>query len=268
MIKAHRQLLGKNIVSNSEIFYRKQSDAQSFNSLSDPLGDRWLSRSVEFLIRAELITLEQGRKFTSYEEVTDVIANTFHVIAANRRSAIFRLKDFTLSIDQYGTIRFPINHDYPVKGIHSEDTTWCASFIKEVMMDKGVAIENLSNNGKPIYNFTALQKSIKPNQKGFVLINEDVSGNYHVGSSDGESEIEVEFFTSAKEAAKERRDIVKSTGNKDFIVRRAKLTDNASRLIVYCNPYDDKTAKVLLLKGDGKAFYQAVTLDALASNVA
>jgi hypothetical protein len=268
MIKAHRQLLGKNIVSNSAIYVRGLKDAMKFNSLSDPLGDLWLSRNVEFLIRIELITLEQGKSITSYEEVTRILEQSLHVIAANKRSAIFRLKEFTLSINQYGLISFLVSQNYPAKGKHYEDYTWCADLLRDILIEKGVYVERHTNNGKAIYNYTALEESIVLTKYGFVLINEDVSGNYHVGSSDSDSAIEVEFFATHKAAAKERRDIVKSTGNKDFIVRKAKLTDNGSRLIVYRNSFEDKAEKVLLLIGNGDTFHQAITLDASAPEVA
>ncbi len=260
--------LRKSIASNSALIVSTKVAAKAFNCEQNPLNNLALSRYVDFLIQIKLLTLEQALEINNTKELLHLIEQAFIPIVAGKRGVVFRLNELTLFANRYGVITYPLNTNFPLKGWHCEESPSCSDLIMDVMKGKGVLVDRRLNDGERIHDYTALAELIQPDKKGYVVINEDISGNYHVGSSDNGEIIDVEFFNLVREARKECRDIKKATGNTDFIIRKAKLTDNATRLVIYSSANDVNGTQVLLLNKAGDTFIRAITFDDAERDVA
>lgn len=78
------------IKQNSLIVANSKALSNQFNCETNPLNNLALSRYANFLIVAGLVTVEQARDITPYDDVRAILKKSFIVISALKRSCAFK----------------------------------------------------------------------------------------------------------------------------------------------------------------------------------
>lgn len=145
---------------NSTVLAKTKADVSAFDCESNPLDNRALSRYVDFLLQADLVTLEQGKAIKTYDDVSLVIVEALTVIKVLKRAMAFSLGNITLLANKYGCMAYFVNKDFPLKGWCCEEHPWCDNLIMDVFKEHGVTTSPVGG-GEYLHDYSPLKSLIQ-----------------------------------------------------------------------------------------------------------
>lgn len=143
-------------VTNSNLHVNTMENCKVFDCESNPLNNRALSRYVDFLLKADLISISEAYNIKSSDEVIDILTLNLSVVYVLKRSCVFKLGELTLFANKYGVFQYFLNKDHPLNGWICLESPWCSGQILNVLESFGVKCDKREGSER-VYNYKSLQ---------------------------------------------------------------------------------------------------------------